>query len=533
MSFNHLKNGTSSDFEHTPSPEDLALIQFSSGSTGEPKGVCLTHHNLITNLAAIARGMELNQDDIFDSWLPLHHDMGLIGFHLVPLYGGINQVQINTMSFIKYPLLWLESLEKEKATVTAAPNFSQALVLERLQRQPANKYNLASVRLLYNGAEPIGVDLMERFTSKMADYGLSEQAMFPVYGLAEATLAVTFPPLGAVRKIDTLSRLALQTSQQAVTGKEGEEAMGFVSVGKPVAGTQIRIVDREDKPLQEGYIGEIQVRGENVTSGYYNNPIATENAFCGTWLGTGDLGYLRKGHLYVTGRAKDIIFVNGQNYYAHDLENIASTVPGVKLGRVVLWGSFDEVLARDKVLLFLHCRKLDITVAELFCQVQQRLSRVAGLNVDEMIPLKGKSFPKTSSGKLQRYKLGLLYEQGEFQKVIASLQPLLEEVKAKRPAKVPPRTQTEKLLHRVWCEELNLPPEAVGIEDTFTETWIELGGNSVRMAAMTTKLSQQYQITIDEDMWNEYPTIAALASYLDKRHRVTSYSPRGRGLFKG
>ncbi len=476
------------------------MIQFSSGTTGTPKGVCLTHRNILANLAAIEKGMDLVPEDV--------ELVGSPFFHLVPLYVGNNQLHLDTFAFIRYPLLWLESIEKHGATITAAPGFSRALILERLKRQPDKKYNLADLRLLCNGAEPISVDLMTRFMTEMGGHGLKPTAMFPVYGLAEATLAVTFPPLNQTPKIETLSRKRLQSYQQAVISQKDEEVISFVSVGVPVSGCEIRIVG------EEGYVGEIQIKGENVTKGYYNCEPAPE------WLATGDLGYLRDGWLYVTGRSKDIIFLHGQNYYAHDLENIACQVPGIKLGRVALWGSFDEKLGRDKVLLFLRGE------AELFWQVQQHLRRVTGLEIDVMIPLK--SFPKTSSGKLQRYKLGQQFAAGEFTQVSQEMAQLLEEVKVqRRQEKIAPRTFTEKLLHRVWCEELLLPPEDMGIEDTF----IELGGNSLRMAFVVQKLARQYQVNLDQATWAEYPTIRELAAYLDQRSTIGVKTRTG--VFKG
>lgn len=513
LSFDDIRQDQPARDFHTAPATAPAFIQFSSGSTGEPKGVVITYQNLLCNLRAIATGINRQPDDISLGWLPLHHDMGLIGFHLAPIYSGNNQMHLNTVSFVRRPLLWLDSLEKYHATVTVAPNFSQALVLERLERQPQKKWDLSAVRVLFNGAEPIAVGLMQRFIAKMATYGLDPTAMFPVYGLAEACLAVAFSPLGVPPRIESLNRQALQVNHRAVPDEVGDAtAIQFASVGLPVLGCSLRIVDDEDMVVPDLVVGNIQIKGENVTCGYYNNPVAALSAFCGDWLRTGDLGFMRDHHLCVTGRAKDILFVNGQNYYAHDLESIAQQVEGVQSGKVAICGWYDSAAGRDKVLVFLLCNN-PVESVQQFWKVKQHLQRFLGLAVDVMIPLKSKQFPKTSSGKLQRYKLRQQFEQGVFDSVIAQISQLLAEEEARScQQKALPQTFTEKLLLRLWCEELLLAPEEVGIHDSFTE----LGGDSLKALTILGKLEKQYYIYIDSAILAEHQTIAELAAYIDK-----------------
>lgn len=229
---------------HEAGSTDTAFIQFSSGSVGHPKGVLLSHQNLLSNIRAIESGLALQKDDIGLGWMPLFHDMGLIGYHLSPLHFGINHFLINTMDFVRRPLLWLDSLEKHGATITAAPNFAQALILKRLRGNPLKQWDLSRVRLVLNGAEPISVELMQRFMEKMSGFGLDPQAMFPVYGLAEATLAVAFSPTGETPRIEYLDRRELQNHHKVLlVNPDAPSAVPFTSVGFPVRGCEARIVD--------------------------------------------------------------------------------------------------------------------------------------------------------------------------------------------------------------------------------------------------------------------------------------------------
>jgi len=496
---------------YTSRASETAFIQFSSGSTGRPKGIILTHHNILSNISAVEAGLEMNGKDAGLSWMPLYHDMGLIGFHLVPLHFQINHFLMNTSDFIRRPLQWLDSLEKHQATITAAPNFSQTMVLNHLGRKRQKKWDLSKVRLILSGAEPISVRLMTKFMNKMDAFGMESKALLPVYGLAEATLAVTFPKIGKRPKIETLSKQELQTNGLAVYSDPGDDsAIRFANVGFSLQDCKVRVVDDVDDVLPENHIGHIQIKGKNVTSGYYNDPAATRETFCNEWLRTGDLGFMKEGSLVVAGRAKDIIFFNGQNFFAHDLEHIVEQIIDVQAGKVAVCGCFDEQKGRDKLLMFLKSGGPEKSV-EFFIKVKQHLQRATGVTVDVMIPLKSNQFPKTSSGKLQRYKLRQQYEQGAFDDVITQMSVLLAAEQAKQ-IKAPPRTVNEKMLHKLWCEELVLKPEEVGIHNHFTD----LGGKSINAVSIIAKMESRYRIQIHSYNLAENPTIAELAAYLDK-----------------
>ena len=499
-------------------PGEVAFIQFSSGSTGRPKGVCLTHANILANVRAIEAGLAMNGRDITLSWMPLYHDMGLIGFHLVPLHFGIDQFLIPTGDFLRRPLRWLESLARKRATITAAPNFSQTLVLKHLERGKAGARDLSRVRLVLNGAEPISAGLMTRFMAAMAGFGMGQAAMLPVYGLAEATLAVAFAPLEERPGIERVDRQQMQHHARAVpaAGAAQADAMELVHVGRPLKCCEIRIVDDGDQTLAEGCIGHIQVRGGNVCAGYWNDPGATRDAFCRDWLRTGDMGFVRQDSLVVTGRAKDVLFVNGQNFFAADLEGAAEAVDGVQAGKVAICASFDPSRGRDRVVVFLKSRGADKDIP-LFSRVKEQLQRTAGVRVDAMVPLESSRFPRTTSGKLQRFELRRQFEAGLFHEAATKMAERMAEKEADAD-KAPPRTVHEKIVHRLWCRELGLPPEAVGIHDHFAD----LGGESIHAASFLALLEARHGIRLCSGDLAGRPTIAAIAAYLDQTATVSA-----------
>lgn len=331
---------------YKPLREDIAFIQFSSGSTGDPKGVVLTHHNLLTNIDGIISGMAVTIEDSALSWMPLTHDMGLIGFHLSPLAAGINQYIMPTALFIRHPVLWLKKANEHRINLLSSPNFGFKYFLEFYKPEIASDWDLSCVRLIVNGAEPISVDLCKRFLNQMKDPGVKSNVMFNVFGMAEASLAVTFPPINEEIASIKLERefLFIGDSIKEVNNSCDTNWVEFADLGCPVKGCSVRICADQGCVLGENKVGNIEIYGENVTSGYYNNPEATLNTIrADGWLNTGDLGFLRNGRLIVTGRAKDVIFVNGQNYYAHDVERVSEQVEGIELGRVVACGVFNSV----------------------------------------------------------------------------------------------------------------------------------------------------------------------------------------------
>ena len=401
-------------FRVGPGLHDPALIQFSSGSTGDPKGVMLTHENILVNTADIIQGIALEPEDIAVNWMPLYHDMGLIGFHITPVFAGVTQYFINPVDFVKNPFLWLDMMSQKKCTISACPNFGQLLVNRHLGRKPAHHWDFSHLRILFNGAEPISVSTMKSFLNGLAPFGLNPVAMFPAYGLAEAALAVTFPDRLLETEIKTFQRQTLLKQGIAIeTATDDTGGIDLVNLGTQLAHCEMRVTDDFNEPVADGHVGHVLVRGRNVTKGYFGNPEKTAATFAGDWLLTGDLGFVFEGNLYITGRSKDIIFINGINYYAHDLETIAMQVEGITHGKIVVAGSFDEKEGRDKLLVFIVGGHNDET-RNLCLTLKNHFANKIGLTTDLFIPVRSADIPRTSSGKLQRYKMVERYWKGGF-----------------------------------------------------------------------------------------------------------------------
>jgi acyl-CoA synthetase (AMP-forming)/AMP-acid ligase II len=403
--------------EFHPSENDLTFIQFSSGSTGEPKGVMLTHRNLFLNMEAISIGLDLNIKDHIGNWMPLFHDMGLIGYHLTPMYCFLRQYHIHTNDFIKNPSLWLDLISKFMISVSGCPNFGQALVLRYLHRKSCEQnWNLANMKALLNGAEPISVKIMLEFTEALKKYKFREEAMMPVYGMAEATLAISFMPLMKPTIITAFDTEELDFKQRAVKvdlPATGHSQRLLAAVGNALKHIEIRIVDDLDYDLPNGNVGHIQIRGGSVTQGYFGDPLATKTLFSEEWLRTGDIGFFFEGNLYISGRFKDIIFINGKNYYANDLEHLACTLEGITYGKIVFGGISDKKSGREKVLVFIAGIP-EAKASETLNSLRVMLRKFLGIPIDEMILIRSNDIPKTSSGKVQRYKLIQRYLKREF-----------------------------------------------------------------------------------------------------------------------
>ena len=420
---------------NNPDTDNVAFIQFSSGSTGDPKGIMLSHRNILTNLAAISVGLDIYDTDVMSNWMPLYHDMGLFGFHMTPVFAQSNHYLIDPVDFVKRPSLWLDIMERVKSTITGCPNFGQALLLRFLKNRTDQHWDLSSLKAIVNGAEPISNRIMSEFMSRLSEYNLRKETMMPAYGMAEATLAISFADLRKEPIVTAFNRTMLQ--QEGNIRPETahvSEMMELVSVGKALNDTEIRILDDEGHLVEIEKEGHIQIRGPGITPGYYNNPDETLNSLDQGWLKTGDKGFFYQGELYITGRVKDIIFVRGQNLYAHDLENLASKFADISYGKIVIGGWFDPKKGQDQILLFL-VGMLNQATCDTFISLRNFFRDNYGISIDVYIPLKSNQVPKTSSGKIQRYKLISAYQNGDFHDAIADLRKMMtesEKLKAKQ-----------------------------------------------------------------------------------------------------
>lgn len=412
-------------------PSDVAFIQFSSGSTGDPKGIMLTHFNIMVNLDAIRIGLNFHPQETIGNWMPLFHDMGLIGYHLTPLYCAINQWHIETIDFIKNPGLWLELLTQKMVKITGCPNFGLALTLRHLKRlktKPA--WDFSALEALLNGAEPISVQIMNDFVEELKPYNFRPEAMMPVYGLAEASLAATFTPLMTPYVVTAFDALSLDRDGKAIevteddftatNTNENELAEShrnvrlIAGVGVPLNDIEIRIIDHHNNPVPEGQAGVICLKGGSITKGYYNREAENRQSFTDGWFNTGDIGFFYKGNYYISGRHKDIIFKNGRHYFANDLEELACTIEGVSYGKVCFAGTTNHATGKEEVVAFL-AGSLGEKAQEIFQQLRNLLRSTLGITLDRLIMVRSNEIPKTSSGKLQRYKLIQRYLAGEFE----------------------------------------------------------------------------------------------------------------------
>jgi acyl-CoA synthetase (AMP-forming)/AMP-acid ligase II/acyl carrier protein len=498
-----------------PAPDDLAFIQFSSGSTSEPKGVMLTHRNLLANAQGSTQAGKFTDADVSLSWMPLTHDMGLIGFYLMQF---ARRVHINLMPtdlFVRRPLLWLQLAAKKRVTLTCSPNFGYRHFLKVLGERRLENVDLSAVRLIFNGAEPISVSLCNEFMSALAYTGLKRQAMYPVYGLAEASLAVSLPPLGSDYRWIRVNRHKLGIGASIeLNPAEARDALELMCVGHVVPNTELLIADDARVGLPDERVGHILIRGAAVTKGYFGDPEATAAAIDQQgWLDTGDLGFIHEASLYIAGRAKEIIFVNGQNYYPYDLENIAQRVPGLELNKVVAAGVAMPGAQGEELLVFVLHRGSMTDFLPTATAVSRLINEHTGLEVAQVIPTK--RIPKTTSGKVQRHLLEQDYIDGEFAAD-------LEELKALREAHgAGARLAGDGLEAQLQtiCETA-LPGKRIDVHDNL----FELGASSLKLIEIHENIERDFPGLIDLTELFDYPTIAQLAQHLEKK--LTAQSAR-------
>ena len=399
----------------SPAPDSTCFIQCTSGSTSSPKAVVLKHKALMVNIRGIAHGFQLRDDDVFVSWLPLYHDLGLIGALLGAICRGIRMVLLPPNLFIWNPAAWWRAISRNRGTVTAGPNFSFGLSLRRLDKEDLEQLDLSSLRAVLSGAEPIQPDMMRRFTAVMSRAGLDPRAFFPAYGLAESCVAVTFSPLGRGLAVERISRDALaHSAHPRAVVCDDPQSVECVSVGFPILGTTIRILDSRGRELPQGCVGEITVEGPSLMAGYLDDPEATAAVLQGGALHTGDLGYLRGGELFIAGRLKDMLIVRGKNYFAEDIEAAVEKVHGVRKGNAVAFGSYDPQRGQDQLHLAVETRLRDEPARQrLEQQIRKAVSEEVGLVPAEVTLLRPGSIPKTSSGKKRRKACGQAVTSGE------------------------------------------------------------------------------------------------------------------------
>jgi len=394
--------------------DDIAFIQYTSGSTGAPKGVVLTHANLLANIRAIGEAVQVAPHDVFVSWLPLYHDMGLISAWLASLYFGNRLVVMSPLAFLARPERWLWAIHRHRGTLTAAPNFAYELCLKRVNDEQLEGLDLSSMRFMANGAEPVSPDTIERFAARFGRYGFDPRAMAPVYGLAEATVGLCCPPPGRGPLIDRIRRDPFVRQGRALpAAPEDPNPLRFAACGRPLPGHQVRVVDETGLELGERAEGRLEFKGPSATRGYFRNPQQSERLLHGEWLDTGDRAYVAEGDVYLTGRVKDIIIRGGRNIYPHELEEAVGALASVRKGCVAVFGSPDPRSGTERLVVIAETRETAPAAHEAVRESIVRLTvDVLGEPPDEVVLAPIHTVLKTSSGKLRRSACRELYEAG-------------------------------------------------------------------------------------------------------------------------
>ncbi|GGV73332.1 hypothetical protein GCM10010294_35390 [Streptomyces griseoloalbus] len=515
-----------------PAPDDLAFLQFSSGSTGAPKGVEVTHAAVVANLRQLIEAAALTDRDVVVSWMPYFHDMGLVGTHLAPLAARAKQVRIGPLSFAKNPRLWFDVAAAHRATILSAANFALALTVRRVPKDVFAGLDLSAVRLILVGAEPISAAVWRDFTTRTRPAGLDPRAATPVYGLAEATLAVAFPPLGEVAVPVVLDRTALSRGR-VVEREPGGDAVELMDVGHPVPGCSVRITDDGGRPLGDRRVGHVEVRGPQVARGYHGLPEVTAAAFADGWLRTGDLGFLRDGRLCVSGRHKDVLFVNGRTFHAPDLEEVVAATPGVPPGVTVVIGSTDPETGGERVVVFVAWARPPRTATGVLDRVAGRVRAALGHDDVRVLALPPSAFPRTTSGKVQRQRMRARFEAGTYRPAFSSgagagttgrgpvegPRRLSEEPRPSsggsrrpsgRPAPVPrSRAEVRRVVREVWAKVLEVPEPSFGDRDRFAE----LGGGSLKAMEALAGLESALGVTLRPAVMRN-DTVATLTDHL-------------------
>ncbi len=411
--------------------EDLALLQYTSGSTGNPKGVMLTHANLLANIRAIGEVLAVRSDDVGVSWLPLYHDMGLIGSWLMPLYFGLPVVVLSPLAFLSRPVRWLRAFHRYHATLGAAPNFAYELAATKVSDADIEGLDLSAWRAALNGAEPVLPATLDRFAARFAGCGFRGEALLPVYGLAESSVALTIPPPGRGPRVDRVERGAFEHEGRAVPAPpdappDDRIVISFVSVGPAIPQHEVRIVNDRGEDAAERVEGQLWFRGPSATRGYYRNDAATAALFpqgaAEGWIDSGDRAYRAEGEIYITGRVKDIIIQAGRNLYPHEIEDVVAQVPGVRKGCVAAFGAADPAKGTERLVVVAETRERDRAARTRIAQaITAQVSAAMGLPPDVVEVVPPNTIPKTSSGKLQRDATKKLFLSGTLGKKLPPL----------------------------------------------------------------------------------------------------------------
>ncbi|MDU1412334.1 MAG: amino acid adenylation domain-containing protein [Clostridium sp.] len=501
-----VKKYYSDGIVYNSSKDDIALIQFSSGSTGDPKGVMLSHNNIIKNLQGLIHGHNINNKDIVLFWMPLVYDFGLIACHILAFVMQIDQVIIRTSDFMEHPSFWIKSIDKYRATILSSPNFGYKHVLDNIDDELIN-CDLSKVRVIMNGGEGISLKLCNEFLSFFESNNLSKYAMAPCYGLAEGTLLVTIThnQSNGLQSI-AIDRKNIKIGSKIICLENSNEGLEAVSVGEVTENMSLRLVNESRQVLSDNTIGLIEIKGECVTKGYYNDKEKTERALNKDgWFNTEDLGFINNGNVYIVGRAKDLIIVNGENYYANDIERVIKDKAKVDVGVI---GIQDDNEKGENVIAFVKYFDdlKDFLLVEK--KVRRSINEEIGINLNQVIPIK--ELPTTDSGKVQRFALKQGYELGIFDKVINELEKIKRKIYKKEKIKES-LSPIEKRVSEVISDVLNV--NFIGLN----ESLYEYGIDSLKSAKIIARIELEFNKYINIQEFLKNPTIKNISNMLHNK----------------
>jgi acyl-CoA synthetase (AMP-forming)/AMP-acid ligase II/acyl carrier protein len=483
---------------------DLVFIQFSSGSTGFPKGVTNSQEAILYNINNYLKHLSINSSDKLLGWVPLTHDMGLVFFHILPLLSNSPQFLMPPSLFLTFPELWLESLSQHEITISGSPNFGYKLILENLNRIQSEKLSLGNLRIMLNSAEPVSIDVCRKFTNEFAPQGLSKKCISPGYGLAEAVLGVS---LCHQREFEEylLDRRKLNIGDEIkVLNQESDIAASFANVGT-FDGTKIKITNEDGKILPDGNLGFIHLKSKAVTKEFYNNSLITQNTISvDGWLNTGDIGFIHNKQLVITGREKEMILINGQNYFPNDIDSLLEELPGINFQQAISCNVFNEKENTDEIFVFVHFKGAVSDFITLMMQIKRHISFKLGVPVSKVIAVD--KIPKTTSGKPQRYLLRDNFVDGKYDDFLMELKTGIDSITAKL-----------KKLSQQQIENKIIPivEQITGVEDVNVSTnFFDIGFTSIKTIQLKASLEELFMEKIDDMVFFKHTNTKDLAKYI-------------------
>lgn len=515
--FEEIIQDSTSNFFYFASNEDPAFTYFSVNGQGEHEETILTHKNTFNIVDELVEKTAKDIDDIFLSWMSPSNYIELIGFHLRPIYSGNNQYHLDTKAFIKQPISWLNNLSKYNITVTSSTHNSNNLLLKYLELQQNKKWDLSAVRLILNMGQTNTLSPNHQLLNLMSLCKLNLKSITPMCEFTVPYLNFALSSIDEITKVDCFERSQLQENNiAALIEPRNSNAIYFADVDSLINGHETRIVNSENELVAENVVGAIQIR-ENTKNRIYSYEYkVNQTTYCKSWIHTNKVGFISNDRLYIVGNSDEKLLINNTSYYIRDLENIVRSIKELQTSKIAISSFYSEIEERDLSLLFIASSKPDISKSK-FIEANRKLKETAGINIDKNISIHLQQFPKANSISLQRYKLRNQFMEGLFDKDILEFNKPIPESAISQHVKTSPKTTTEKILHKLWCEVLLLQPEEIGIHDRFED----LGGESFKALKVLHKLSTQYNISLNLMVLVENRTISKISTWIDKHPSIT------------